>query len=144
VDNVHPVAAMAGAPVHQAFLGTCASGRFEDLAVAAKILGGRHAAPGVRLLIAPASRAVLRRAMEAGHAQALIDAGGVFLPPGCGPCAGIHEGLLGQGERCVSTANRNFRGRMGNPDSEIYLGSAATVAASALTGVITDPRPYLA
>lgn len=144
VDNVRPVAEVEGVGIQQAFIGTCASGRIEDLAAAARILEGRRVADGVRLLVAPASRGVMEEAMERGYVRTLLRAGGVFLPPGCGPCAGIHEGLLGEGERCVSTANRNFRGRMGHPDSEIYLASAATVAASALRGVLSDPRPLLA
>jgi 3-isopropylmalate dehydratase large subunit len=144
VDNVRPVSELEGTEIHQAFIGTCASGRIEDLSTAADILRGKRIADGVRLLIAPASRVVLEEAVEQGYFQTLLKAGATFLSPGCGPCAGIHEGLLGEGERCISTANRNFRGRMGNTTSEIYLASAATVAASALHGVISDPRNDLA
>jgi len=143
VDNVRPVSELAGTEIHQAFIGTCASGRIEDLAIAADILRGQRIATGVRLLIAPASRAVLEEAVERGYLQILVKVGATLLASGCGPCAGIHEGLLGEGERCISTANRNFRGRMGSPASEIYLASAATVASSALHGVITDPREDL-
>ncbi|MFB3819487.1 MAG: aconitase/3-isopropylmalate dehydratase large subunit family protein [Candidatus Methylomirabilales bacterium] len=144
VDRVRPVAAVEGLPIHQAFIGTCASGKLVDLALAARLLRGKRVAPGVRLLVAPASRSVMEAAGEAGYLQALLAAGSTLLPPGCGPCAGIHSGLLGAGERCVSTGNRNFRGRMGSPQAEIYLASTATVAASALRGVLTDPRRDLA
>ncbi|OPY91277.1 MAG: Homoaconitase large subunit [Syntrophaceae bacterium PtaU1.Bin231] len=140
VDNVRPVSELEGTEIHQAFIGTCASGRIEDFATAAAILRGKRIAAGVRLLIAPASRAVLEDAIARGYLEILVKAGATLLASGCGPCAGIHEGLLGEGERCISTANRNFRGRMGSPASEIYLASAATVASSALHGVISDPR----
>ena len=143
VDHVKPVSEVRGIPIHQAFIGTCTSGRLEEFQVAAKILKGKPLAPGVRLLVAPASRSILLKAMELGYVQDLLASGATLLPPGCGPCAGIHEGLLGDGERCVSTANRNFIGRMGSLKAEIYLGSAATVAASARTGVLTDPREFL-
>ena len=143
VDNVKPVAEVAGKEIHQAFIGTCTSGRLEELAVAARILKGQRIPAGVRLLVAAASRDILLQAMELGYIQGLIAAGATLIPPGCGPCAGIHEGLLGDGERCISTANRNFIGRMGSQLAEIYLGSAATVAASARTGVLTDPREFL-
>jgi 3-isopropylmalate dehydratase large subunit len=144
VDNVRPVSELEGMEIHQAFIGTCASGRIEDLATAANILRGKRIIAGVRLLIAPASRTILEEAIEKGYLQILVKAGATLLAPGCGPCSGIHEGLLGEGERCISTANRNFRGRMGSPASEIYLASAATVASSALHGVISDPRCDLA
>lgn len=144
VDNVRPVSEVEGTEIHQAFIGTCASGRIEDLATAANILRGKRVAASVRLLIAPASRTVLEEAVEKGCFQTLVKSGATFLTPGCGPCAGIHEGLLGEEERCISTANRNFRGRMGSPASEIYLASTATVACSALHGVISDPRRDLA
>lgn len=143
VDNVKPVSEVRGIPIHQAFIGTCTSGRLEEFQVAAKILKGKPLAPGVRLLVAPASRSILLKAMELGYVQELLASGATLLPPGCGPCAGIHEGLLGDGERCISTANRNFIGRMGSLKAEIYLGSVATVAASARTGVLTDPREFL-
>jgi homoaconitate hydratase family protein len=143
VDNVRAVSEVAGTEIHQAFIGTCASGRIEDLATAANILRGKRVAAGVRLLIAPASRTILEEALEKGYVHTLVKAGATLLAPGCGPCAGIHEGLLGESERCISTANRNFRGRMGSPASEIYLASTATVASSALHGVISDPRSDL-
>ncbi len=143
VDNVKPLSEVAGRKIHQAFIGTCTSGRLEELEVAARILRGRKIAPGVRLLVGAASRDILLEAMGRGYIQDLVAAGATLLPPGCGPCAGIHEGLLGDGERCISTANRNFIGRMGSQMAEIYLGSAATVAASARTGALTDPREFL-
>ncbi len=143
VDNVKPLSEVAGRKIHQAFIGTCTSGRLEELEVAARILRGRKIAPGVRLLVGAASRDILLEAMGRGYIQDLVAAGATLLPPGCGPCAGIHEGLLGDGERCISTANRNFIGRMGSQLAEIYLGSAATVAASARTGALTDPREFL-
>ena len=143
VDNVVPVRDKLGLEVHQCLLGTCTNGRLSDLEVAASILRGRRVAPGVRLLVLPASRRVLRAAMDAGYVQDLIAAGAVLLPPGCGPCLGAHQGVLAPGERCLSTANRNFKGRMGCPEAEIVLAGPATVAASALTGKITDPREEL-
>jgi 3-isopropylmalate/(R)-2-methylmalate dehydratase large subunit len=140
VDNVRPVSAVEGTEIHQAFVGTCASGRLEDLELAARIASGKRVADGVRLLIAPASRAILQSAIDCGYIQTLLAAGATLLPPGCGPCMGLHQGLLGDGERCVSTGNRNFKGRMGSHEAEIYLGSVATVVASAVKGALTDPR----
>jgi 3-isopropylmalate/(R)-2-methylmalate dehydratase large subunit len=143
VDNVKPLSELVGKQIHQAFIGTCTSGRLEELEIAAKILKGRRIPAGVRLLIAAASRDILSQTMKLGYIQDLVDAGATLIPPGCGPCMGAHEGLIGDGERCISTANRNFMGRMGSQDAEIYLGSAATVAASARTGVLTDPRDFI-
>lgn len=140
VDRVRPVAEVEGTPVDQAFIGSCTNGRLEDLEEAARILRGRRVHPRVRLLVAPASRQVYRQALESGILSALVDAGALILPPGCGPCFGGHGGLLGPGERCIGTHNRNFVGRMGSPQAEIYLASPATVAASALAGCIADPR----
>jgi homoaconitase/3-isopropylmalate dehydratase large subunit len=137
------VSEVAGKPFHQALIGTCTNGRLEDLEVAARILKGRKIDPRIRLLVLPASRVVYVEAMKRGLLETLSEAGGVILNPGCGPCLGAHEGLLAPGEVVVGTSNRNFKGRMGGRDSEIFLASPATVAASALEGKITDPRKYL-
>jgi homoaconitate hydratase family protein len=143
VDNVKPVSAVAGKPFHQALIGTCTNGRLEDLEVAAKILKGRKIHPGVRALVLPASREVYLEAVKRGLIEIFLEANCVMVNPGCGPCLGAHEGLLAPGEVVVGTSNRNFKGRMGGRDSEIYLASPATVAASALEGKITDPRTSL-
>jgi len=140
VDNVAPVSAVAGLPVHQAFLGTCTNGRLSDLRAAASILAGKKVAPGVRLLVIPASRSIFLAASADGTLATLVEAGAMVAPPGCGPCLGAHQGLLAPGERCVSSSNRNFQGRMGSKDAEVFLASPLTVAASALRGVLTDPR----
>jgi homoaconitate hydratase family protein len=143
VDNVKEVAAVEGMAVHQIFIGSCTNGRFEDLAVSAEILKGKRVHPSVRLIIAPASRQIYGDAMRAGFIETFLKAGALILPPGCGPCFGSHSGILADGERCLATTNRNFKGRMGNPNSEVYLGSPATAAATAVTGQITDPRRFL-
>ena len=140
VDNVVPVGQAEGTPIQQAFLGSCTNGRLEDLREAAGVLAGRQVHPRVRLLVSPASAAVYQEALAAGIVATLAGAGATVLPPGCGPCFGGHGGLLAPGERCIGTHNRNFRGRMGSTEADIYLASPRTVAASAVTGSITDPR----
>ena len=140
VDNVKPVEEVEGTPVQEAVIGTCTNGRLEDLEIAARILAGRRVSPEVRLVVAPASRQVLMEAMEKGIAQRLVEAGAALVTPGCGPCVGTHNGVPADGETVISTANRNFKGRMGNANASIYLASPATVAASAVAGKITDPR----
>ena len=140
VDRVVPVTDTTDITINQAFLGSCTNGRLEDLREAARVLEGRQVAPGVRLLVAPASRQVLQDALAEGVLATLVDAGATVLAPGCGPCFGGHGGLLGPGERAIGTHNLNFTGRMGSAQAEIFLASPATVAASALTGTISDPR----
>lgn len=140
VDSVKPVTEVAGIAIQQCLLGTCTNGRLPDLKIAAKILKGKTVHRGVRLLVLPASRQVYLDAVKEGYIDVLVRAGGVVLPPGCGPCLGAHQGVLAPGERCISTANRNFKGRMGCKEAEIYLAGPATVAASAVHGVIADPR----
>lgn len=143
VDNVKPVSEVVGTNIHQALIGTCTNGRMEDLEIAARILKKKKVSPQVRLLVLPASREVYAEALRTGILETLYTAGAVILNPGCGPCLGAHMGVLAPGEVALSTANRNFRGRMGSRDAFIYLASPATVAASAIEGRITDPRGYL-
>ena len=143
VDNVADLTEHAGTPLQQAFLGSCTGGRLEDIEVAARILKGRHIAPAMRMLVVPASKKVLQDAIAAGYISDLIEAGCALVSPGCAACLGTHEGLLAEGESCISSTNRNFPGRMGHKNGRIYLASPAAVAASALTGAITDPRDYL-
>jgi len=143
VDNVAPAAELAGVRVDQVLIGTCTNGRLEDLRAAARVLRGRRRAPSTRLVVTPASRDVTRAAAREGLFEVFWEAGAVITNPGCGACVGVHEGILGDGEVCVSTANRNFKGRMGNPGASIYLASPATAAATAAAGAIRDPRDLL-
>ena len=143
VDNTALARDLKGTRVQQVFIGTCTNGRLDDLEIAASILKGKQSKPGTRLIIGPASRQVMLEAMKAGYIQTLVAAGATILPPGCGPCLGLHQGILGDREACLSTSNRNFQGRMGNPDAFVYLGSPATAAATALSGEITDPREVM-
>jgi 3-isopropylmalate/(R)-2-methylmalate dehydratase large subunit len=143
VDNVVPVSAIAGTRVQQAWLGTCTNGRLEDIAAACAVLKGKQIAAGTRLLWNPASSQVLQEAVRLGYVQTFLNAGGVIGTPGCGPCMGNHQGVPATGEVTISSANRNFKGRMGTRESEIYLASPAVVAASAVRGVIADPRELI-
>jgi len=140
VDNVKPVSEILGIPVQQIVIGSCTNGRLDDIAIAAKILKGKRVARSTRMLIFPASGRIFREAIAKGYVAVLMEAGAVVANSGCGPCVGIHQGALGNGETALSTTNRNFKGRMGNPNSEVYLCSPAVAATSALTGVISDPR----
>ncbi|MEA3493594.1 MAG: 3-isopropylmalate dehydratase large subunit [Candidatus Margulisiibacteriota bacterium] len=143
VDNVCPISEVLGTPIQQGYIGTCTNGRLEDLKIAASILKGKKIKEGTRLIIAPASAQIFKDAMHAGIVDILMDAGAIFVTPGCGPCVGTHNGVPSDGENVISTANRNFKGRMGNVNAFIYLGSPATVAASLIEGKIADPRKYL-
>jgi homoaconitate hydratase family protein len=143
VDKVKPVSEVTGTKINQALIGTCTNGRIEDLKITSEILGDKKISDRVRLLIFPASMEVFAQAMELGILQKLVKSGAVIMNPGCGPCLGAHEGALAPGEVCLSTANRNFKGRMGCKEAEIYLASPATVAISSLYGEIADVRRYL-
>jgi 3-isopropylmalate/(R)-2-methylmalate dehydratase large subunit len=140
VDNVKPVDEVVGKRVHQIVIGSCTNGRLDDIAAAARILRGKKVARGTRMLVFPASGRIFQQALEEGYVMDLMRAGAVVMNSGCGPCLGVHEGALGDGEVALSTTNRNFKGRMGNPNSEVYLCSPEVAAASAVTGVISDPR----
>lgn len=143
VDNVHDITQFVGRKIDQAYLGSCTGGRLEDIAIAAKILDGKKINPRTRMIVVPASRDVLLQAMAKGYMTTLINAGATFVTPGCASCLGTHQGMLAGGETCISSTNRNFPGRMGHVKGEIFLGSPAAVAASALKGKITDPTQYL-
>jgi len=143
VDNTKPVEEVAGTEIHQAFLGSCTNGRLEDFEAAARILRGRKVADGVRLIAIPASWNIYLEAVNRGYLQTIIEAGGVIVNPGCGPCLGAHQGLLASGERAITTTNRNFRGRMGSPEAEVYLASPYVVAASAVLGRIASPEEVM-
>ena len=139
VDNVRPIKEVKGTRVNQIVIGSCTNGRLDDLAIAAKILKGKKVAQGTRMLVFPASGRIYAQALAKGYLGEFMKAGAVVMNPGCGPCLGVHEGALGDNEVALSTTNRNFKGRMGNPKSEVYLCSPAVAAASAIKGVITDP-----
>ncbi|MCP4682392.1 MAG: 3-isopropylmalate dehydratase large subunit [Desulfobacterales bacterium] len=143
VDNVKPISEIGDIPVDQAFLGSCTNARLEDLERAAAILKGKSVHPETRLIVIPASHEIYQKAMASGILQILLDAGAMLAPSGCGPCGGRHIGILAEGETAITTTNRNFKGRMGSPESFIYLGSPETIAASAIEGKIADPRKYL-
>ncbi len=142
-SNVYPLSEAEGERIDQVFIGSCTNGRLEDLVQAAEILKGRHVSKRVRLLVAPASQSTAYKALKSGIIETLVDAGAAILPSSCASCAGNGPGLIGRGEHCLSTTNRNFKGRMGSKDAEIWLGSAYAAAAAAVTGRITDPRVFL-
>jgi 3-isopropylmalate/(R)-2-methylmalate dehydratase large subunit len=143
VDNTATARELKGTKLDQVFIGTCTGGRLDDLAVAAAIFKNRRHHPQTRLIVTPASQKVYLEAIRLGYIEILVQAGANIMPPGCGACLGVHQGVLGDGEVCLSTANRNFKGRMGNPEGFIYLASAATAAASAIKGEISDPREVM-
>ncbi len=143
VDNTRSITEAKAIKVDQIFIGTCTNGRIEDLKIAAKILKGNKRAPHTRLIVCPASRAIYLEAIKLGLLETFVRAGATIMGPGCGPCVGVHEGILGDGEVCLSTANRNFKGRMGNPEGFIYLASPATAVYSAIKGKISDPREVM-
>jgi len=141
--NVAPLRGHEGTPLDQVFIGSCNAGRLSDLQIAARILEGRQVAPGLKTIVIPGTRQVYLDALDAGCIQTLVRAGAVVAWPSCGPCGAIDKGVLAPGERCAATINRNYQGRMGSPDAEIFLVSPATAAASMVTGTLTDPRKFL-
>jgi 3-isopropylmalate/(R)-2-methylmalate dehydratase large subunit len=143
VDNVTSVDALKAVKINEAFLGTCTNARLSDFKIAAKILKSKKVAQGVKFIVAPSSRHIFLDSLKLGLVDIFIRAGAVIVAPGCGPCVGTHNGIPADGEVVISSANRNFKGRMGNPNAFIYLASPATVAASAIKGFIADPRKYL-
>jgi 3-isopropylmalate/(R)-2-methylmalate dehydratase large subunit len=144
VDNVVPIREVLGTPIHEVVIGTCTNGRLEDLETAAALVKGRQIAPGMNMIVIPASRSILLEALAKGVIAILVEAGAQVLVPGCGPCVGVHGGVPADGQNVLSTANRNFKGRMGNPQANIFLGSPAAAAAAALAGEIVDPRTTVA
>jgi 3-isopropylmalate/(R)-2-methylmalate dehydratase large subunit len=143
VDNVKPVSQVKGTKIDQVVLGSCTNGRLDDLEIAARILKGRKAHPDLRMLVLPATRTIYTQALRKGYLRTFLDAGAVILNPGCGPCLGAHEGILAAGEKCLATTNRNFKGRMGSAESEVYLASPAVAAVTATKGEIADPRGFI-
>jgi homoaconitate hydratase family protein len=143
VDNVTDITGYLGRPIDQAYLGTCTGGRVEDLAVAARILKGKHVHPRTRFVVVPASKGVFLEAMAKGYIQTLVEAGATFVTPSCAACLGTHQGILASGETCITASSRNFPGRMGHAGAEIFVASPASVAAAALEGKIADPAQYL-
>ena len=139
-ENTKPVSEVKDVAVNQVVIGSCTNGRLSDMRDAAAVLKGRKVAKGVRCIVLPATPAIWRQAMKEGLFEIFSDAGCIVGPPTCGPCLGGHMGILGDGERCIATTNRNFRGRMGSLEAEVYLASPCTAAASAVTGVITSPE----
>jgi 3-isopropylmalate/(R)-2-methylmalate dehydratase large subunit len=142
-DNAFPISQLERRKVDQCFIGSCANGQIEDLRIAADMLRGRRVAPGVRLIVTPASQAVYAQAVREGYVEMLADAGAIVTNSTCGACFGYHMGLLGAGEVCITASTRNFKGRMGSPEAEIYMASPRTVAAAAIAGEIIDPREVL-
>jgi 3-isopropylmalate/(R)-2-methylmalate dehydratase large subunit len=140
VDNVKPIQEVVGKQVNQIVIGSCTNGRLDDIRIAAQILEGKKVARNVRMLVFPASARIYRQALKDGYLLSLMDAGAVVMNSGCGPCLGVHQGALADGDVALATTNRNFKGRMGNPSAEVFLCSPAVAATSALTGKITDPR----
>jgi len=143
LDNLKPITEVEGIPIDEVFIGTCTNGRYEDLEIAAKLLKGKKVSENTRTIIIPASNEIYKKAMDNGLIRVFIDSGAIVCNPGCGPCLGRHQGVLAPGEKAFTTMNRNFKGRMGSPDAEIYVGSPASAAATALYGKITDPRRLL-
>ena len=140
MDNVKPVQEVAGKAIQQIVIGSCTNGRLDDIEIAANILQGKKVARNVRMLVFPASSRIYQEALKLGYLSTLMEAGAVVMNSGCGPCLGVHQGALADGDVALATTNRNFKGRMGNPSAEVYLCSPAVAATSAVTGVITDPR----
>ncbi len=142
LNNSRPVGDAAGQAIDQAFIGSCANGTLDDLAIAARVLDGKRVHGGVRLLVTPATQNIYREALRLGYVQAIVDAGGVVTNATCGACGGGSMGVVGPGETCITASTRNFKGRMGDAEARIYMASPATVAASALQGSIASPLEY--
>jgi 3-isopropylmalate/(R)-2-methylmalate dehydratase large subunit len=143
INNSVAIDTVGDVRIHQAFIGSCANGNLYDLAIAAEVVAGRRVAPGVRFLVTPGSQEVYRQALKAGYIDTLTAAGAIVTNATCGACQGGHMGVIGPNEVCITASTRNFKGRMGDPSAKVYMGSPATVAASALAGVVTHPATYL-